>query len=145
MQNIYDFEDLAVLDLFGGTGSISFEFASRGANPIFTVEKNRKHFEYICKNSEDLGFTEVIKPLNTNVFTLISKLTQQFDIIFADPPFDLEESKNLPDLVFSTEILAEEGLFILEHSADKDFSQHPNFERLVKRGSVLFSFFSKKV
>ncbi len=145
LQNIYDFEDLAVLDLFGGTGSISFEFASRGANPIFTVEKNRKHFEYIAKNSEELGFKEVIKTLNANVFTLVPKLSQKFDIIFADPPFDLEASNTLPDLIFSTEILAEDGLFILEHSSDKDFSQHTNFERVVKRGSVLFSFFSKKV
>ncbi len=144
LQNSYDFEDLSILDLFGGTGSISFEFASRGATPILTIEKNRKHFEYIRKNSETLGFSEVIKPINANVFTVVPKLTQQFDIVFADPPFDLEDSKHLPDLIFSSQILTKDGIFILEHSSDKDFTKHIHFERLVKRGSVLFSFFSKK-
>ncbi len=141
LQNRYDFEDLAILDLFGGTGSISFEFASRGAQPILTIEKNRKHFDYIRKNSSELGFSEMIKVINADVFGFLPKLSQQFDIIFADPPFDLENAKKLPDIIFNSNLLATDGLFILEHSSDNDFSEHPHFKRLVKRGSVNFSFF----
>lgn len=141
LQNLYDFENLAVLDLFGGTGSISYEFASRGATPIYTIENNIKHHEYIQKNSQILGFDSIIKGIKANVFTYLPKLNKKFDIIFADPPFAMEEAKELPDFIFSLSLLNENGLFILEHSEDKNFTNHPHFERLVKRGSVLFSFF----
>lgn len=141
LQNLYDFNNLAVLDLFGGTGSISFEFSSRGAQPILTLEKNGKHHEYIRKNIVELGFENSIKAIKTDVFTYLPKLQEKFDIIFADPPFDLADSIKLPELIFDLNILRENGTFILEHSADKNFSEHPHFERIVKRGSVLFSFF----
>ncbi len=141
LQNLYDFEGLHILDLFGGTGSISYEFASRGAANILTIEKNSKHFEYIQRNKVSLGFDNTIKTVKADVFSYLTKLTQKFDIVFADPPFDLEEASKLPDLIFSLDILAENSIFIFEHSSDKDFSKHPHFKRLVKRGSVNFSFF----
>lgn len=141
LQNLYDFENLAVLDLFGGTGSISYEFASRGASPILTLEKNSKHYEYIHQDIINLGFETAIKTIKADVFSYLPKLNQQFDIIFADPPFALEAAAKLPDLIFELNLLKKNALFILEHAADKDFTNHPHFERLVKRGSVQFSFF----
>ncbi len=141
LQNLYDFEDLHILDLFGGTGSISYEFASRGAAYVLTLEKNSKHYTYIKKNTADLGFDPTIKTVKADVFTYLPKLTKQFDIIFADPPFDLKEANKLPDIIFNLTILKGNGIFILEHSSDKDFSKHTHFKRLVKRGSVHFSFF----
>ncbi|PVX49365.1 16S rRNA (guanine(966)-N(2))-methyltransferase RsmD [Balneicella halophila] len=141
LQNLYEFTDLAVLDLFSGTGGISYEFASRGANPIFSIEQNIKHYEYIRKNSEALGFGDSINTIKANVFSYLPKINQKFDIIFADPPFDMEETIKLPDLIFHHSLLNTDGIFIFEHSEDKDFSKHPHFERIVKRGSVYFSFF----
>ncbi len=141
LQNLYNFEELRVLDLFGGTGSISYEFASRGAANVLTVEKNSKHHAYIKKSISDLGFENTIKAIKADVFTYLPKLTQKFDIIFADPPFDLEEANKLPDIIFKLTILEENSVFILEHSSERDFSKHPHFKRLVKRGSVCFSFF----
>ncbi len=141
LQNFYDFEGLHILDLFGGTGSISYEFASRGAAHILTIEKNSKHYEYIQRNKVSLDFDDKIKTVKADVFSYLPKVTQKFDIVFADPPFDLEEASELPDLIFTLDILTEKGIFILEHSSDKDFSKHTHFERLVKRGSVYFSFF----
>lgn len=141
LQNLYDFEGLKVLDLFGGTGSISYEFASRGATSVLTIEKNSKHHEYIKKNSTLLEFNATIKAIKADVFTYLPKLQEHFDVIFADPPFNLENSEQLLQLIFDLELLKKDGMFILEHGEDKDFSKHPQFERLVKRGSVQFSFF----
>ncbi len=141
LQNFYNFEGLNVLDLFGGTGSISYEFASRGAAYVLTIEKNSKHYEYIRENKVNLGFDDTIKTVKADVFTYLPKLTQKFDIVFADPPFGLEEANELPDLIFDLDILTENSVFILEHSSDKDFSKNIHFKRLVKRGSVYFSFF----
>ncbi len=141
LQNLYDFEKLRILDLFGGTGSISYEFASRGATNILTIEKNSKHYAYIKKNTSILGFENIIKAIKADVFTYLPKLTQKFDIIFADPPFDLEEANKLPDIIFNLTVLEKNSIFILEHSSDKDFTKHSYFKRLVKRGSVHFSFF----
>lgn len=142
LQNLYDFEDLSILELFSGTGSISYEFASRGAQPILALEKNNKHCEYIKKNIALLGFENHITILKTDIFTYIPRLSQNFDIIFADPPFSLKKLVEIPDLIFKYNLLATDGLFILEHSSDYNFAHHTNFERLVKRGSVHFSFFS---
>lgn len=141
LQNRYDFEGLAILDLFGGTGSISYEFASRGAQPILTLEKNSKHYTYIQQNAMLLGLQDAITTVRADVFTYLPKLKRQFDIIFADPPFALEQAEQLPNLIFKLNLLDKTGLFVLEHSSNRDFSNHPHFERLVKRGSVHFSFF----
>lgn len=140
LQNLYDFENLSVLDLFGGTGSISYEFASRGAK-VTTVEKNSKHYNYIKKNQEILNFNNIITTVKADVFKLLPKLQQQYDIIFADPPFALEQVVDLPNIIFNSSLLQKEGLFILEHSSANNFSKHPHFKRLVTRGSVNFSFF----
>lgn len=143
LQNMYDFEGLEVLDLFAGTGSISYEFASRGAL-VTAIEKNNRHYEGIRKNRDLLGFDDVISMIRADVFKYLPKFKRQFDIVFADPPFALKELQTLPKLVFDLAILAEGAIFILEHGVDYDFSEELYFKRLVKRGSVHFSFFEKK-
>jgi 16S rRNA (guanine966-N2)-methyltransferase len=141
LSNRYDFENKRILDLFAGTGSISFEFASRGCNDITCIESDHVHFEFIRSVINKLGLVRNIKPLNKDVFRFIQRIDEQFDIIFADPPYDLKRLTDLPDLVMKGNILKDEGLFILEHGKRNDFSSHPNFTEKRVYGSVHFSFF----
>ena len=138
----YDLEELDVLDLFGGTGIITYEFASRGVRSVVTVEKEPAHFKFIQKtcNEMDLDRVTVIRG---DVFRYLKRPYQSFDIIFADPPFDHSRLEEVPDLVFSSEILAKDGLFILEHPSNYVFTAHSRFLRQRKYGGVTFSFFQK--
>lgn len=142
LSNRINFEETKVLDLFAGTGSISFEFASRGSKDITCIEMNRIHFDFICSVVEKLNLNKVIRPINADVFRSIGKLKQSFNIIFADPPYELKRLQEIPDLVMNSELLNKEGLFILEHGKDNDFSEHPNYTEIRMYGSVHFSFFS---
>ena len=101
LSNRYDFENKKVLDLFSGTGSISFEFASRGCKDITSVESDHVHYEFICSIIDKLGLKKCIKPLRKDVFTVIQKIGREFDIIFADPPYDLKGLNELPDLIMN--------------------------------------------
>ncbi|TAJ15706.1 16S rRNA (guanine(966)-N(2))-methyltransferase RsmD [Marinilabiliaceae bacterium JC017] len=141
LGNRIDFEDQKVLDLFGGTGSISYEFASRGCQHITCIEKNFKHYKFISDTVKKLKLDTQIRPFKYCSFKYLEKCDETFDIIFADPPFDLKTLDNLPDLVFSRPILSENGFFILEHSDKKSFSNHPHFFEVRKYGKVHFSLF----
>jgi 16S rRNA (guanine966-N2)-methyltransferase len=141
LANRYDFENKNVLDLFAGTGSISFEFASRGCPNITCVELDHFHYAFICSVIDKLGLKKVINPLNADAFRVVKKIGQQFDFIFADPPYDLKRLADLPDLIMSSNLLSKEGLFILEHGKTNDFSSHPDFSEIRVYGSVHFSFF----
>jgi len=141
LSNRYDFENKSVLDLFAGTGSISFEFASRGCPNITCVELDHFHYAFICSVIEKLGLKKVINPLNADAFRVVKKIGRQFDFIFADPPYDLKRLSDLPDLIMSSNLLRKEGLFILEHGKTNDFSSHPDFSEIRVYGSVHFSFF----
>lgn len=140
LANEYEFEDLRVLDLFGGTGAIAFEFASRGAARVYTVEMAREHASFIKKEAERLGLGNVTM-VRDNVFDFLSICREQFDIIFADPPYALEGVETLPDLIFERGLLFPERTFILEHSDAHDFSAHPHFVKEKVYGRVHFSFF----
>lgn len=143
LSNRYDFDGISVLDLFSGTGSISFEAASRGASRVVSVEMNPLHQRFIAATARELGF-ETILPIRTNVLIYLkSSVTEKFDIIFADPPYDMPGGDLIPDLVMGKDILNEDGLFVFEHSGAVDFSSHPNFELNKRYGSVNFSFFTK--
>ncbi len=142
--NRYDFENKRVLDLFSGTGSISFEFASRGCQNVTSVELDRFHHQFICSVIEKLDLKRSVKALNVDVFKFISRTPEQYDLIFADPPYELNRIAEIPDLILNSNLLNIEGLFILEHGKTNDFSQHPLFRELRKYGSVHFSFFSRK-
>jgi len=142
LQNQIDFEEIKVLDLFSGTGSISFEFASRGCTDITSVELNFQHHRFIKEVIEKLG-ERSIKAIKANAFQYAEKSDQSFDLIFADPPYDHRQFAEVPDLVLSGHLLKDTGLFILEHSKSYDFSSRPEFIEVRNYGSVHFSFFRK--
>ncbi len=140
LNNLYDFEECTLLDLFSGTGSISYEFASRGARRVVSVELNPLHQKFIADTARELGFTQ-IESVRTNAFVCIGHIRETFDIIFADPPYDMEGIDRLPSLVFGRHLINEGGLFILEHSDAYNFEGAPHFSETRTYGSVHFSFF----
>jgi 16S rRNA (guanine(966)-N(2))-methyltransferase RsmD len=136
----FDFENIRVLDLFSGTGSISLEFASRGCHQITAVELNDRCAEFIRQVSERLGITG-IKVIRANVFTFLNTERKNYDLIFADPPYALEGLETLPATIFKTGILNAGGWFIIEHPRTIDFSTTSNFFDHRHYGHVNFSFF----
>ena len=142
LTNMVDFEECDILDLFAGTGSISYEFASRGARSVTSVEINPVHFNFIRSTARELGFENMFV-VKANVFLYLKSVSKQFDLIFSDAPYDLEGSEKVVDAVFEKDLLREGGIFIFEHSAKQNFSSHPNFYQLRSYGSVQFSFFKK--
>jgi 16S rRNA (guanine(966)-N(2))-methyltransferase RsmD len=140
LANNFDFDAIEVLDLFSGTGSISYEFASRGATRIDSVELNFKYSTFIQNTSKDLHFSQ-LKVFRANVFQFIKGLTRKYDIIFADPPYDLEGVNLLPDAILGKNVLNENGMFILEHSKKLLISDHPRIIDHREYGSVNYSFF----
>ncbi len=140
LGNVVDFEGIDVLDLFAGTGSISYEFASRGAASVTSVEINAVHYNFIRTTAKTFGLTN-IHPVKANVFLYLKSCAKKYDVIFSDAPYDLEGSESVVDMVLDKGLLKEGGIFIFEHSKDKDFSSHPRFSRLRSYGSVQFSIF----
>lgn len=139
--NYIDFEGIRVLDLFSGTGSISYEFASRGAQEIVAVEANYKHYAFIQKTAKELGFKNM-NIYKTDVFLACKKLKgRKFDVIFADPPYNLDKIPNIPTAIFDNDLLAENGIVILEHPESIRFTDHPRFSEHRQYGSVNFSLF----
>ena len=140
LNNIIDFEYLTVLDLFSGTGGISYEFASRGAQKVMCVEKNYNHYSFIQKNIKELKF-EQIQAVKSDVFRFLRNYPQKFDLIFADPPFEMKSLETIPELVFEKELLTEDGILIVEHGSTNDFSAHPFFFEKRSYGSRRSLFF----
>ncbi len=142
LNNEYEFDGLKVLDLFGGTGAISYEFASRGAERVYCVEMLPMHANFIRSQATRLGLNN-LTTVHHNVFDFLEICHEKFDIIFADPPYALEGLASIPDKVFARDILHDGCYFILEHGGDHDFSSHPKFVKTRKYGNVHFSFFEK--
>ena len=140
LDNEYDFEGLKVLDLFGGTGAIAYEFASRGAGRIYSVEMSRANAAFIKREAARLGLTAVTA-VHDNVFDFLPVCKETFDLVFADPPYALEGLESLPDKVLSAGILHPERYFILEHGREHSFKAHPKFVKERVYGRVHFSFF----
>lgn len=148
LEHRFDVEYLSILDLFAGIGSISLEFASRGCKDITALEMNPKHAGFINTTAKDLGFDGQINLQRGNVFDWLKKSKNHgktYDIVFADPPFDLPENdyNQLISLVLSPEILKENGTFILEHQSRFKI-EHPLLQDTRKYGNVSFSFFQLK-
>ncbi|WP_396637339.1 RsmD family RNA methyltransferase [Maribacter sp. R77961] len=141
LNNSYYFADLRVLDLFAGTGNISYEFASRGVEHILAVDIDMGCTNYIDKVSKQLELD--IRTLKSDVFLFLSKNSEKFDIIFADPFYSMEltDFVKIPELVFSKEMLLEDGVLIIEHSKHTSLEHLPYFERARKYGGSVFSFF----
>jgi 16S rRNA (guanine(966)-N(2))-methyltransferase RsmD len=140
LNNKLDFDEITALDLFAGTGSISLELASRGAHLITSVDLNYKCAEFIRKTAGELKF-ENIRVIKSNVFSYLESAKGYFDLIFADPPYDLENLEEIPNLVLSKKLLNDGGLFVLEHSRNNNFEEQVSFVEHRKYGNVNFSFF----
>lgn len=143
LNNIIDFEECDVLDLFSGTGSISYEFASRNARSVTSVELNSVHHNFIRQTARDLKF-ENFYAVKANAFLYLKGCHKQFDLIFSDAPYDLEGSGEIIDLVFEHNLLRDEGILIFEHSKEQDYSKHPKCFQTRSYGSVQFAFFRKQ-
>ncbi len=145
LQNRMDIEGCRALDLFSGTGSISFELLSRGAAQVVSVELGRQQQQFIMKVVTELkvprGRHQLVRG---DVFRYLSGLPMQpFDLIFADPPYALSDLTKIPELVLREEWLAPDGIFILEHGKENNFSQATGFKELRTYGAVHFSFFAR--
>ena len=141
LDNEYEFADLKVLDIFGGTGAIAFEFASRGAGKVYCVEMARENASFIKTEAARLGLPNVTM-VRANVFDFLPLCREKFDIVFADPPYALEGLDTLPDKVLEAGILHPDCYFILEHPGEYDFAAHPAFVKTKVYGKVHFSFFT---
>jgi 16S rRNA (guanine966-N2)-methyltransferase len=140
LNNRIDFESAEILDLFSGTGSISIEFASRGAASVHLVEIDSRNYSGIRQIIRDLEISN-IKPLHIDVKAFLKTCSSSYDVVFADPPYDLSWLKDLPDLVIGAGILKKEGFFILEHPKNMNFGGHRLFFEHRHYGGVNFSFF----
>jgi 16S rRNA (guanine(966)-N(2))-methyltransferase RsmD len=144
LGNLIDWEGLDALDLFAGTGSISFELLSRGCRMVTAVEKNRAHAAFIGKVAKELN-TDNLNLIYGDVFRFLRMDSKQgFDFIFADPPYALKELAEVPALVLAKDRLNEGGIFVMEHPAESDFSRLPYFNQRRVYGSVNFSIFIKE-
>lgn len=141
LNNLYYFDNLTVIDLFSGTGNISYEFASRGTKNIYAVDANYNCIKYISKTTKEFDFD--ITTLKSDVYKFLEKTTLKSDVIFADPPYNFEEKKFLEivDLVFEKKLLQEDGILIVEHSKHTDLSEHSYYSYQKRYGGNVFSFF----
>jgi 16S rRNA (guanine966-N2)-methyltransferase len=143
LQSNRDLEGLKTLDLFGGTGSISFELASRGAADLTIVEKDAQMLAYIRKTAGSLGLSQ-LKVIPSDVFRFLKNTKEQYDFIFAGPPYALETIDELPGFIISGNLLKEKGWFVLEHTPRNRFSGYPLFVTERNYGSTFFSIFINK-
>lgn len=141
LNNQYYFDDISVLDLFSGTGNISYEFASRGTEQITAVDDNYGCIKFINETSE--AFEMSISTIKSDVFKFLEKSKQKHTIIFADPPynFEVEAFSKIPELVFENHLLEEDGLLIVEHSKHTDFGHLEHYSHSKSYGGNMFSFF----
>lgn len=140
LNNRIEYDTLEVLDLFSGTGSISFEFASRGAQTIHLIERDYQNISFIRRMIKEMRL-ENVKALHLDVKAYLKTCRYKYDIVFADPPYDLPWLAEIPDLVISASVLKESGFFILEHPKHTNFSNHSHFSEHRDYGSVNFTFF----
>lgn len=140
LNNIIDFEEITVLDLFAGTGSISLEFISRGSRKIIAVENNKTQVNFILQTIKSMNINNMTL-FRADVFQFLKTCKTTFDFVFADPPYDLNNFAQIPDIVLNANILNTEGIFVLEHSARYNFSAHTHFKSSRKYGNVNFSVF----
>ena len=143
LNNMMDMEGLRTLDLFGGTGSISYELASRGAEDLTLIERDLTSIDFIKKTAKELGIDQKLHIIRGDVFKFMKQSTEQYNFIFAGPPYALEQIDELPLLVFEKNMLLSGGIFVLEHTPRNDYQQHPNFKRVKNYGTTVFTFFTQ--
>jgi 16S rRNA (guanine(966)-N(2))-methyltransferase RsmD len=140
LQNNLEFDQLKTLDLFGGTGSISYELASRGVPDLTVVEKDSAMFEFIKKTSVELRI-ENFRAIKMDVFRYIQQCGDKFDFIFAGPPYALTTIDDLPKQIFEKQLLNKKGWFVLEHTPKNDYKAFPFFKTERNYGTTVFSIF----
>ncbi|WP_289749919.1 16S rRNA (guanine(966)-N(2))-methyltransferase RsmD [Muribaculum intestinale] len=140
LENLTDLEDADCLDLFAGTGAISFEFLSRECRHVTAVEKASTQWRFISQVAQRLN-VDNFTLIRGDVFRFVATCTDKFDIIFADPPYDLTRFGEIPSLILSSKMLREGTIFVIEHSRNYDFSNLPHFLEHRVYGSVNFSIF----
>ena len=140
LQHQLDIEELKTLDLFGGTGSISYELASRGAGDLTIVEKDNAMYEFIKKTKSELRIDN-LKAVKMDVFKFIDQCTDRFDFIFAGPPYALTAIDDLPRKIFEKQLLNPGGWFVLEHTPRNDYKRFPFYKNEKNYGTTIFSIF----
>ncbi|PSL48113.1 16S rRNA (guanine(966)-N(2))-methyltransferase RsmD [Chitinophaga niastensis] len=140
IENNLDISSLKTLDIFGGTGSISYELASRGATDMTVVEKDPAMAEFIIKTAKALGI-DTLKTVKMDAFKYLQQCTEKFDLIFADPPYMMETLDQLPLLVFEKELLNPEGWLVVEHTQHEKFKDYSYYRSERNYGSTIFSIF----
>ena len=143
LENNISIEGIKTLDLFGGTGSISYELASRGAADLTIIEKDPKMYQFIKSKIEELQI-ENCRVEKLDVFRFLENCTQKFDLIFAGPPYALTNIDDLPQLIGSKELLKPGGWFILEHTPANNYENEPLFKAMRNYGTTVFSIFINK-
>ncbi|HEV8284952.1 MAG TPA: RsmD family RNA methyltransferase [Chitinophagaceae bacterium] len=140
LENNLAISQLKTLDLFGGTGSISYELASRGATDQTIVEKDQQMYEFIQKTAKQLGLAN-LRTIKMDVFKFINQCTEQFDFIFAGPPYALTNIDDLPKLIFEKKLLKPKGWFVLEHTPRNDYKKFSFYKTERNYGTTVFSIF----
>ena len=140
LENYMDFEEVTALDLFAGTGNISYELVSRGCPKVTAVDQDNGCVRFIRETANKLEMKELIV-VRADVYRFITKHGLKYDLIFADPPYDSQEYDQLVRLIFDNELLTENGMFVLEHHKHVSFEDHPHFMEQRHYGKVNFSFF----
>ena len=144
LNNKLDFDDLTCLDLFAGTGNISFELASRGVKSVDSIDLHGKCVLYITETAKKLKLDQ-IKARKADVFKFIKSAKSTYDLIFADPPYDIGQLPMLPSYVFENNLLNSNGLLIVEHPTSRKMAEHPNFVEQRQYGNSSFSFYSNSI
>lgn len=144
LNNSFNFDNIKVLDLFGGTGSISYEFSSRGCEDITTVEIFPKCADFIKKTVQQHNL-KGMKVLQMDVFRFIESTHDKYDVIFAGPPYPLPNLDTIPDCIFQYGLVEGEGWFILEHNPNHKFEKHPHFYKSKNYGTTIFSIFTNQI
>ena len=142
LENYLDFEEVTALDLFAGTGNISYELVSRGCPKVTSVDQDNGCILFIRETANRLGMKELVA-VRSDVYRFLANHRMKYDLIFADPPYDCQEYDQLVRLVFDNALLNDDGLFVLEHSKYVQFEEHPHFMEQRHYGKVNFSFFAQ--
>lgn len=141
LEHMMDMEGIKTCDIFGGTGSISYELASRGAEDLTLIERDAVSIQFIKKTAQALGIEDKMRIIKGDVFKFMKQSIGQYHFIFAGPPYALQNIDDLPMLVFEKNMLQPGGIFVLEHTPRNDYQHHPQFQRMKNYGTTVFSFF----
>lgn len=143
LQNQISFESSVFLDLFGGTGSHCYEFISRGCTDATYVDRHRPAVSFVRKTAKEFDIESFLTIYTRDVFRFVRSDDRKYSVIFAGPPYDLQQIPQLPDLILESGLLDRKGVFVLEHNPDHDFRGHPDFDQERRYGETHFSFFTK--